>query len=45
LARKTTPLEPIETDQRFAAAAAILRVLTEGLQQIDREADALRIEN
>jgi hypothetical protein len=45
MARKTTPLEPIETDQRFAAAAAILHTLEEGLRQIDREADALRVED
>jgi hypothetical protein len=38
------PLERIDSNPLFAAAAGILRTLEDGLQQIEREADALRIE-
>jgi hypothetical protein len=44
MARKQTPLEPIHADPRFAPAQAILRTLEDGAAAIEREIDALRIE-
>jgi hypothetical protein len=45
-ARKQIPnLEHIESNERFATAAAILRALQAGLAGIERERDALRIED
>jgi hypothetical protein len=44
MAKKSTPIEPIDTNPRFAAASAILRALLEGERQVERERDALIIE-
>lgn len=44
LARKSTPPEPIESNERFASAAAILRTLQEGQRTLESRLDALRVE-
>jgi hypothetical protein len=38
-------IAPIHEDTRFAELAAVLRFLEDGMSQIEREADALRIED
>ena len=45
MAKRLAPPERIDADPRFAAASAILRTLEDGMRQIDREADALRVED
>jgi hypothetical protein len=44
MAKKPIPLESIDSNPRYAPAAAILRTLQEGMQEIQQETDVLRIE-
>jgi len=44
-AKKAQSVERIDDDHRFSAATAILRTLEDGVAQIERDADSLRIED
>jgi hypothetical protein len=45
LAPQNKPIERIDADERYAAAASILRTLENGVSEIQGEIDALRIED
>lgn len=46
MANRLTPkIAPLEADPEFAAASRVLRVLTDGLQEIERSIDLLSVED